>query len=105
MWRSDNTEADYFPPGVSAVSQLPWRIPRRSRPRDTRRRSLAAGEAAPLSVTEEVDRLIAACDGTDPGRLRDRAIVLMLVRLGLRAGDVAQSASHATSTGIAAHCR
>jgi integrase len=39
---------------------------------------------------EEVNRLIAACDGADPGRLRDRAIVLMLVRLGLRAGDVAQ---------------
>jgi integrase len=39
---------------------------------------------------EEVDRLITACDGTDPGRLRDRAIVLMLARLGLRAGDVAQ---------------
>jgi site-specific recombinase XerD len=38
---------------------------------------------------EEVGRLIAACDGTDPGRLRDRAIVLMLARLGLRAGDVA----------------
>ena len=38
---------------------------------------------------EEVNRLIAACDGTDPGRLRDRAIVLMLARLGLRAGDVA----------------
>ncbi|HEX8797982.1 MAG TPA: site-specific integrase, partial [Terriglobales bacterium] len=40
--------------------------------------------------TEEVNRLIAACDGTDPGRIRDRAIVLMLVRLGLRSGDVAQ---------------
>lgn len=39
---------------------------------------------------EEVNRLIAACDGAHPGRLRDRAIVLMLVRLGLRAGDVAQ---------------
>jgi site-specific recombinase XerD len=39
---------------------------------------------------EEVNRLIAACDGTDPGRVRDRAIVLMLVRLGLRSGDVAQ---------------
>jgi integrase len=37
-----------------------------------------------------VNRLIAACDGSDPGRLRDRAIVLLLVRLGLRAGDVAQ---------------
>lgn len=39
---------------------------------------------------EEVDRLIAACDGADVRRLRDRAIVLMLARLGLRAGDVAQ---------------
>jgi site-specific recombinase XerD len=40
--------------------------------------------------SEEVNRLIAACDGSDPGRLRDRAIVLLLVRLGLRAGDVVQ---------------
>lgn len=39
---------------------------------------------------EEVDRLIAACNGTDPGRLRDRAIVLMLARLGLRSGDLAR---------------
>jgi site-specific recombinase XerD len=38
---------------------------------------------------EEVNRLIAACDGTALGRLRDRAIILMLVRLGLRSGDVA----------------
>ncbi|MDW6022173.1 tyrosine-type recombinase/integrase [Mesorhizobium sp. BAC0120] len=40
--------------------------------------------------TEQVDRLIAACDGDFGGRRRDRAIVLLLVRLGLRAGDVAQ---------------
>ena len=39
---------------------------------------------------EEVNRLIAACDGTALGRLRDRAIILMLVRLGLRSGDVAR---------------
>ncbi len=39
---------------------------------------------------EEVDRVIAACSGTDPRRLRDRAILLMLVRLGLRSGDVAR---------------
>ena len=38
---------------------------------------------------QEVDRLIAACNGTNPRRLRDRAILLMLARLGLRAGDVA----------------
>ncbi len=39
---------------------------------------------------EEVARLIATCDGTAPGWVRDRAILLLLVRLGLRAGDVAQ---------------
>jgi len=38
---------------------------------------------------EEVDRLIAACNGTTPGRLRDRAILLILARLGLRSGGVA----------------
>jgi len=38
----------------------------------------------------EVVRLIAACDGSSPRRLRDRAIILMLARLGLRAGDVSQ---------------
>ncbi|MDA9406975.1 integrase [Bradyrhizobium sp. CCBAU 51745] len=40
--------------------------------------------------TEQVYRLIAACDGDAGARRRDRAIVLLLVRLGLRAGDVAQ---------------
>jgi len=40
--------------------------------------------------TEQVDRLIAACDGDAGARRRDRAIVLLLARLGLRAGDVAQ---------------
>ena len=39
---------------------------------------------------EELVRVIVACDGTTPGRLRDRAIVLLLSQLGLRAGDVAQ---------------
>ena len=38
---------------------------------------------------EEVDRLIAASDGTAPGRLRDRAILLLFTLLGLRSGDVA----------------
>jgi integrase len=37
-----------------------------------------------------VDQLIATCDGTDPRRLRDRAILLLLARLGLRSGDVAR---------------
>jgi integrase len=39
---------------------------------------------------KEVDRLIGSCDGTGHRRLRDRAIILMLVRLGLRSGDVAR---------------
>jgi integrase len=37
-----------------------------------------------------VNCLIAACNGEAPARRRDRAIILLLVRLGLRAGDVAQ---------------
>ena len=41
-------------------------------------------------TAEQVDRLIAACDGNAGARRRDRAIVLLLARLGLRAGDVAQ---------------
>jgi site-specific recombinase XerD len=40
-------------------------------------------------TTEQVDSLVAACDGSSPARRRDRAIVLLLARLGLRAGDVA----------------
>jgi site-specific recombinase XerD len=39
---------------------------------------------------EEVGRLVASCDGPGYRRLRDRAIILMLVRLGLRSGDVAR---------------
>jgi site-specific recombinase XerD len=41
-------------------------------------------------TAEQVNRLIAACDGEVLSRRRDRAIVLLLARLGLRAGDVAQ---------------
>ena len=38
--------------------------------------------------TADVERLIATCDGSDPLDLRDRAALLLLARLGLRAGDV-----------------
>lgn len=38
----------------------------------------------------DVERLIASCDGTSPVGLRDRAILLLLARLGLRAGDIVQ---------------
>ena len=41
-------------------------------------------------AAEQVSRLIAACDGEAIARRRDRAIILLLARLGLRAGDVAQ---------------
>jgi len=41
-------------------------------------------------TAEQVSCLLAACDGDAPGRRRDRAMVLLLARLGLRAGDVAQ---------------
>ena len=37
----------------------------------------------------DVEMLIAACDPTDKVGMRDRAILLLLARLGLRAGDVA----------------
>jgi integrase/recombinase XerD len=37
----------------------------------------------------DVETLIAACDPTDKVGMRDRAILLLLARLGLRAGDVA----------------
>ena len=40
--------------------------------------------------SDEVDRVIAACDGNTVARIRDRAIILMLCRLGLRAGDLAR---------------
>ncbi len=40
--------------------------------------------------TEEVERVIAACDPARPAGKRDRAILLLLARLGLRAGDIVQ---------------
>lgn len=38
--------------------------------------------------TADVERMIASCDRTTPLGLRDRAVLLLLARLGLRAGDV-----------------
>lgn len=38
---------------------------------------------------EVVDRIVASCDPTTPRGRRDRAVLLLLARLGLRAGDVA----------------
>ncbi len=39
---------------------------------------------------EDVERLIASCDLSLPVGLRDRAILLLLARLGLRAGDIVE---------------
>ncbi|MXX87765.1 MAG: tyrosine-type recombinase/integrase [Boseongicola sp. SB0677_bin_26] len=38
--------------------------------------------------TEDIEKVIASCDGTRPADIRDLAILLLLARLGLRAGDV-----------------
>ena len=37
---------------------------------------------------EDIERLIAVCDPESPRGSRDRAVILLLARLGLRAGDV-----------------
>ena len=55
-------------------------------------------------TTEQVDSLVAACDGSSPARRRDRAIILLLARLGLRAGDVAGLLVFMTSNGKLARC-
>jgi len=39
---------------------------------------------------DEVERIIASCDPASPVGKRDRAILLLLARLGLRAGDIVQ---------------
>jgi integrase/recombinase XerD len=39
---------------------------------------------------EEVERIISSCDPNSPVGRRDRAILLLLARMGLRAGDIVQ---------------
>jgi site-specific recombinase XerD len=39
---------------------------------------------------EDVERLISSCEQSSPVGIRDRAILLLLSRLGLRAGDIVQ---------------
>ncbi len=39
---------------------------------------------------EDVEQMIASCDVNTPGGVRDRAILLLLARLGLRAGDICE---------------
>ena len=43
---------------------------------------------------DDVERLIASCDIASPVGKRDRAILLLLARLGLRAGDIVQMQLH-----------
>lgn len=40
--------------------------------------------------SDEVERVITSCDSASPVGRRDRAILLLLARLGLRAGDIVQ---------------
>ena len=48
------------------------------------------GESLPRHVgQDEIERMIATCDVTTPMGVRDRAALLLLARLALRAGDVA----------------
>ncbi|MBK6745281.1 site-specific integrase [Ottowia sp.] len=37
-----------------------------------------------------IEQIIASCDASTPAGLRDRAIILLLARLGMRAGDICQ---------------
>ena len=61
------------------------RYRKRRRNRCCTRRS--AEEGAVVGV-HEIERLIASCDLSAPHGVRDRAILLLLARLGLRAGDI-----------------
>jgi site-specific recombinase XerD len=45
-------------------------------------------------LNDDVERVIASCDPTTPRGLRDRAILLLLARLALRGGDVANLDLH-----------
>ncbi|MYF31420.1 MAG: tyrosine-type recombinase/integrase [Gammaproteobacteria bacterium] len=48
------------------------------------------GESLPRHVgQDDIERMIATCDVTTPMGMRDRAALLLLARLALRAGDVA----------------
>ena len=62
-------------------ADLDWAIPRLAH---WRLASLPRG-----LTSEQVEQLLSACEGDSPGRIRDRATILLLLRLALRAGDVA----------------
>lgn len=51
---------------------------------------LATGSSSPIPPAEAIDRVIACCDVAKPVGVRDRAILLLLARLALRAGDIVQ---------------
>ncbi|MDE0111904.1 MAG: hypothetical protein OXN84_06425, partial [Albidovulum sp.] len=51
-----------------------------------RRRHPPGDETAPAG-TAEVEALVGGCDRTTAARRRDHAILLLLSRLGLRAGE------------------
>jgi integrase len=95
-------EPKAIPPPPSALtvasgSGAPTRV-RTSRRADTFASSPASAQPPVLQwrlsalprylPTAEVERMIASCDLATPLGLRDQAILLLLGRLGLRAGDI-----------------
>jgi len=89
VWDVDHAKVDHFPRAFLLFLTL------RGECRDDLALAIPAVAHWRLSrmprclSAEEVDRLFAGCNGTSPRRLRDRAILLILARLGLRSGDVA----------------
>jgi site-specific recombinase XerD len=74
--------------GISPVPRRAWLLQGRTRARRADHPAVAAVDATTHISAAQVERLIATCDVTTPTGLRDRAILLLLARLGLRGGDV-----------------
>ena len=63
-------------------------MPAMARPGNPDRPPMAAVSAATVSSRRRRERPISSCDLSKPHGIRDRAILLLLARLGLRAGDI-----------------
>lgn len=72
----------YLAANDACSPELVYAVPRARRPRNA---------ALPRFISPAlIERIIASCDTNTPVGLRDRAILLLLARLGLRAGDVCE---------------
>ncbi len=84
-----DADARQIPAHRADVSALP-RYPRRDSGRHRRRRAdHPRVEARRAVAAEDVRRMLGGADETSPSGLRDRASLLLLTRLGLRAREVA----------------